>query len=68
MFKEYYKTITIYLLAGVSSILITLLVTPHLNNNLDNDSLLIFGKLITYYGIGITLCSLAIPNLSLIHI
>tara|TARA_B110000027_G_C16122401_1_gene304086 strand:- start:10468 stop:11649 length:1182 start_codon:yes stop_codon:yes gene_type:complete len=62
MFKEYYKTITIYLLAGASSILITLLVTPHLNNNLDNDNLLIFGKLITYYGIGITLCSLAIPN------
>ena len=59
---NYIFTVFLYLIGGGSAILITLTITPHLNNNLDSSKLNILGIFFTYFGIGLGLTSFSITN------
>ena len=59
---NYLLTVFLYLVGGGSAILITLIITPHLNNNLDSSKLNFLGVFLTYFGIGLGLTSFSISN------
>lgn len=59
---NYIFTVLLYLIGGGSAILITLIITPHLNNNLSVDKLDLLGVFFTYFNIGLGITSFSIPN------